>query len=191
MTSAPPKTVIPLDYRDLAQWAETAGGLPDEPLVIAEVEENGKLRRVLRRKSEVQPEQIVVDGILTRPTIPAKRQVTRVFVEVDGKQIECTSPGGIMCDAVFCTDSAIEKFLFLYYQAQRLLTEQEWKDLHAALRDPEVVAIGHIWPSSFVALRNSEQPAVTQPEKKLAGRGSAWRSPSRRRSRVLATTRAP
>jgi hypothetical protein len=156
---APNNSVPALSYRDLAWWAETADGYRDEELVIAEVEEKGQIRRIVKQKREAQKnrDHILLDGIFTGPDDkPRRRAVSRVTVEVDGKKIECKSKDGVVCDSIFCTDSAIEKFLFPYYHSQRLLTPEQWDKLKKAFRDPFVLLIGHVWPSRAVALGQGE-----------------------------------
>src|SRR5262249_1502072 len=47
-------------------------------------------------------------------------------------------------DAVFWTESSIEKFLLPYYQAHRLLTDEQMMTLQRACADPDVAAIAHL-----------------------------------------------
>jgi hypothetical protein len=154
----------PVTYRDIAWWAEAADGLRDKNLVIAKVKEDGEIKLRVKERSKVRTEDIVIDGIRTESTFAPKRPVTKVMVRVGGKTIECKSEDGIVCDSIFCTESSIEKFLFLYYHSQRLLTDEQWNDLYAALNDPDVVVIGHVWPSRGVPVHKPDeeeaQPAL-------------------------------
>jgi hypothetical protein len=151
---APNLTAPALSYRDLAWWAETADGSRDENLVIADVQQNGSVRRVVKKRDDAlkQRDSIVVDGIRTDSTVKGRLTATRVTIEVAGETIECKSEDGMWCDSIFCGESAIEKFLFPYYHAQRLLTRAEWDKLEAAFRNPFTVAIGHVHPSNAFAL---------------------------------------
>jgi hypothetical protein len=147
-----------LNYRDLAWWAETADGYRDENLVIAEVTENGETRLLVkeRKSAELEGNPIVVKCIRTETEGKRSRPApSSVKVVVDGKEIDCRSKDGIVCDSIFCTDSAMEKFLFPYYHAQRLLTPEQWHKLMQAFLDPWVVIIGHVWPSRPLALGQS------------------------------------
>jgi hypothetical protein len=138
----------PVGYRDIAWWAETADGYRDEELVIVEVSVDGTLRRVLERKSVAIKEKlpIVMDDIRVPSIRPNRPKVTKVLIEVDGVLQEATVDG-IPADAVFCSESAVEKFLFRYYEAQRLLTDEQWIPLKSALLDERVPAIAHVAPS--------------------------------------------
>ena len=51
------------------------------------------------------------------------------------------------CDALFWTDSAVEKFLLPYYHAQRLLTDNQMKQLQSDWSADKVIAIAHMPPS--------------------------------------------
>jgi hypothetical protein len=177
--SATPRRVIPLTYRDIAWWAEAADGLRDEALVIAEVEENGTATLRVQKRSEVSEEQIIIDGIRTESKFKGKPPVTRVLVEVNGKMVECKSKKGkdgkeVVCDSIFRTESAIEKFLFLYYHAQRLLTPEEWHKLYAAVEDPNVVVIGHVWPSTYVAVPKPDDTYYILKAKPDVRGGDTW-----------------
>jgi hypothetical protein len=142
-------------YRDLAWWAETADGYRDEELVIAETRKNGQVETVVKQKSAATSngDRILIDGICTGLDVkPARPPASKVTARVNGKEFDCKSKDGVVCDSIFCTDSAIEKFLFLYYHSQRLLTPEEWAALNEAFNDPTVVLIGHVWPSRAVPL---------------------------------------
>jgi hypothetical protein len=143
-----------LSYRDLAWWAETADGTRGEDLVIADVTVNGSVRRMVKKKKDAQKngDPIVVDDIRTESIVKDRPAVDRVTIEVGGQTIPCRSKDGVWCDAIFCSESAMEKFLFPYYHSQRLLTEGEWKKLKDAFHDRFTVAIGHVHPSHSFAL---------------------------------------
>lgn len=151
-----------LSYRDLAWWAETADGCRDVDLVITEVMENGVPKRVVKKKEDgiLPGERLVVDDIIhTASAVKGRAPVSRVLIEVDGEMIECKAKDGTWCDSVFCSESAIEKFLFPYYHSQRLLTDDDWKRLKADFMNPLTVAIGHVHPSNSVALAGGSHAA--------------------------------
>ena len=52
-----------------------------------------------------------------------------------------------VADAIFWTESAVDKFLFPYYASQRLFTDEEMRRLKESFRDERVVAIWHFTPS--------------------------------------------
>jgi hypothetical protein len=146
-------STAPLTYRDIAWWAETADGSRDQDLVIAEVMENGSVKKVVKKSDDAkaQRQRIVVDGIRTESKVKGRPAPTRVTIEVAGEEIECKAKDGVWCDSVFCTESAMEKFLFPYYRSQRLLTDAEWAKLEATFLSRSTVAIGHVHPSNTEA----------------------------------------
>ena len=150
-----------LSYRDLAWWAETADGCRDENLVIAEVIENGSVRRVVKKSDDAlaKGERVVVEGIRTESIVKGRSPVSRLLIEVDGETIECKAKDGTWCDSVFCSESAMEKFLFPYYHSQRLLTDDDWKRLKADFMNPLTVAIGHVHPSNQTILTSRSHAA--------------------------------
>jgi hypothetical protein len=160
-----------LSYRDLAWWAEAADGLRDKDLVIAKVEEDGEIKLRVKQKDEVRKENIVIDGIRTQYEFVPKLPITKVMVEVDGKgpMVACKADDGTVCDAIFCSESSIQKFLLLYYNAQRILNDDQWDDLYAALDDSEVIVIGHVWPSSKVAVHKPDEGEEQEAEPAAAG----------------------
>jgi hypothetical protein len=81
------------------------------------------------------------------------------LIEVDGEMIECKAKDDTWCDSVFCSESAMEKFLFPYYHSQRLLTDDDWDRLMADFRNPLTVAIGHVHPSNHVTLAGGSHAA--------------------------------
>jgi hypothetical protein len=166
----PPK----LGYRDFAWLAETLDGRRDEPLKITKLEENGVVSLVVRNAADAlrQNESLVLEGIRIE-SLAQRPEVTNVTIVVGGRPIECRTDDGLMCDSVFCSESAMEKFVLPYYHSQRLLTDEEWITLTAEFRNPSTVAIGHAHPSrhkifhpamgSFYALTATadEEGAVT------------------------------
>jgi hypothetical protein len=150
-----------LSYRDLAWWAESADGDRDGELVVAECPHNGSSRCVVKKKDDAiaDGDRILIGNIWIDPEVE-RSPVDRILIEVDGQTIDCRSVDNIVCDSVFCSESAIQKFLFPYYHSQRLLTPEQWRKLTAEFQDPMTVAIGHVHPSTSVTLR--------------AGHGAGW-----------------
>jgi hypothetical protein len=161
-SGSPPNANPPkLSYRDLAWWAETADGRRDVDLVITEVMQNGAAKRGVKKDDEILPgERLVLDAIIhTESAVKGRPPVSRVLIEVDGETIECKAKDGTWCDSIFCSESAIEKFLFPYYHSQRLLTDDDWDKLKADFMNPLTVAIGHVHPSNPVALAGGSYAA--------------------------------
>jgi hypothetical protein len=145
----------------LAWWAESADGCRDEDLVITEIIENGTPKHVVRKKGVLAPgERLLVNDIIhTESAVKGRQTVSRLLIEVEGETIECKAKDDTWCDSVFCSESAMEKFLFPYYHSQRLLTDDEWKRLKADFMNPLTVAIGHVHPSHSVKLTGKSHAA--------------------------------
>ncbi len=164
--TVPPCAQVPargLTYRNIAWWAETADGLPDQELALAEVEEKGSIKHVIEPAAVATSKghKVLIRGIFVDSCQPGRPKVDRVVIEVDGVERECKVDGQT-CDAVFCTESAVRKFLLPYYHAQRLLSPEDWEDLNTAIADPTVPAIGHVAPSHSRAVGGSQIFSVAQ-----------------------------
>jgi len=123
-------TLPKIDARALAWAAESADGRRDTSLVLYRTEGHWALG----------PE---TDA--SRPTA-----MLRVYTESRKKQVRVpiSLPIPTEWDAVFLSESAVEKFLFPYYEAQRLLGPNVMEALkHAYYDDQDVVGIAHIYPS--------------------------------------------
>ncbi len=161
-----------IDYREIAWWAEAADGDRDEDLVVLELEENGNVTHVVRKKKEAtqqdpdHPQRKIktLFEIRTPSCRPDRLKVTKITIEAEdrgGNKLQIQCQGGdpkdpkrvVQCDAVFCSESAIEKFLFPYYHSQRLLNTHDWEDLNDAFRDENVAAVGHVYPSISFGLK--------------------------------------
>jgi len=141
---APP----PLNYRDFAWLAETLDGRRDEFVKVIRVIENGRQKLVVK-SNDYTPgpgETLVLDGIRTDNWVP-KRPEVKVTIAIGTASTLCQTEDGLLCDAVFCSESAIEKFVFPYYHSQRLLTDAELDSLRADVRNPLTMAVGHAHPS--------------------------------------------
>ena len=164
--TAPPCAQVPdrdLTYRNIAWWAESADGLPDQELALAEVVVKGGVKYVIEPAETAREKKhtILIGGIFVDSCQPDRPKVDRVLIEVDGITRECKVDNQT-CDAVFCTESAVRKFLLPYYHAQRLLSAQEWEDLNTAIADPTVPAIGHVAPSHSKAVGANQIFSVAQ-----------------------------
>jgi hypothetical protein len=153
----------PLDYRDFAWLAETLDGRRDEDVKIIRVIENGRQKLVVKNKDYtlMDGETLVLDGIRTGNWVSERPEVA-VTIGVGAASTLCKTDDGLLCDAVFCSESAIEKFVFPYYHSQRLLTETEWVQLIAEVKKPSTMAVGHAHPSRSMAFhRESPFYALT------------------------------
>lgn len=138
----------PLSARSLAWLAEGADGRRDQDLVIC-VNENRKLQ--LRPRTEVEEGDIVMD-VYTRSRKRQARTPLTVTIPVDW-------------DAVFLGESAVEKFVFPYYEAQRLLTATELRALKAAFYTrADVVGVAHKPPSRPLLLVKKKDNRVEAEE---------------------------
>jgi hypothetical protein len=136
-------TAVPqIDATALAWLAEEAHGRQGKTLKLIK-KANGKLE--LRETDPGSGEESLLEVI----TPPEAAQMTRP------KEIILTVPGGQPeplhklegCDALFWTTSSVEKFLFPYYSAHRLLTEQQMNELKSECHAKNAVAVVHVAPS--------------------------------------------
>ena len=125
-----------IDARSLARIAEWVDGLRDQNLVV--VYENGEwmvreekpgddTRAVLKSRKELD--------------VPATQRQMKSKVTIRGLPLD----DGV--DALFWTESSIQKFFFPYYAAHRIMTEQEYALLMAAYKKANLIAIAHVAPS--------------------------------------------
>jgi len=162
----PPKMDPPLDYSAVAWWAEAADGLRDQPLTLALKELEGKITPVLETEAEADANghQKLLTGIEIKSVQKDRVKVTKTQIQVRNT-MKTAEIDKLPCDAVFCSESAIQKFVFPYYHSQRLLDDNEWEILRAALNDPQVPAIGHVAPSRARAIGQDETLIILRPEK--------------------------
>lgn len=125
-----------IDARNLARIAEWVDGMRDQNLVV--VQENGAW--------VVRPEQ---PGDDTKAVLKSRKEL-----DVPSTQRKMASDVTIRglrldpeVDALFWTESAIQKFFFPYYAAHRIMTEQDYALLIAAYKKADLVAIAHVAPS--------------------------------------------
>lgn len=141
--AAEPEVVFRTDSTGLAWLAETADGNRDEKLVL-----------VLDKNERAQLRVALQEG---------DRLVTRVEVETTNKlhdrvQVEaviCKAPGYESqellrkdgYDALFWTESAVEKFLYPYYRSQRLWDQRMDRLMEKFNTQKEAMAVAHQAPS--------------------------------------------
>lgn len=146
------KVVIELNATDLAWLAETADGTRVKEFTLVR-DKDGKAAL----RTELQSGDKAVTGVKVR-TEPSlqKPGAKRIPVLEVTLRPEACQPIGLKtddgADAVFWTDSAIEKFLYPYYHAQRLWDEDLSRLEQAFRRDERAVAILHKAPSTSFSM---------------------------------------
>lgn len=139
---------INVTTRDLNWWAESADGLcTGGNVYLVAVGNEIRLRR--EGTAPVNGEQTL--AVIRRPADEAPAPTGRVIPRIafslgEGAPVFLETSEGEQCDAFFTTASAAAKFVYPYYEAQRLLTAAEM----AALKQPfpaDVVGIAHYPPS--------------------------------------------
>src|SRR5262245_42541970 len=137
-------------YTDLAWIAEAADGMQTEPaLVLAKVQENGGPPTLRVAKAGAVPVENVLANIQSKPLVDGRVKATGLQIQLEGSStwIDCRTPEGLWADAVFCTESAMQKFVINYYHDQRLLTPAQWDRIDQCLRNKSLAAILHVAPS--------------------------------------------
>lgn len=184
-----------LDAHVLRRLGETADGSRDEDLVL-----------VLRQKDEARSLEIISvketnsDGALdevlahvrTRSVIPDRIRVERVEVTTSKATFDVCQD----FDAIFWTESSVEKFVFPYYEHMRTFDESYLEGLKRDFRDPTlgrlIVAIGHRNPSRSVVIEGGCPPAERSesggtmmyliPERASLNLGDPWFTPEKFRA---------
>jgi hypothetical protein len=142
------QVVVQLNATDLVWLAEAADGMRGVEFTLVR-DKTGKAR--LRTELDegdrpVTGVKVKTDSSLKKPG--AKRiKVLDVTLRPENSE-PITIDSGDGSDAVFWTESAIEKFLYPYYHAQRLWDEDLAKLKAAFELDERAVAIVHKAPSS-------------------------------------------
>ena len=152
--------------QDIAWWAETAHGLAGEKLVLAE---NSTGLRIAKRNDLTNADKVVCEVDAT-PRVPDRPKPEMIAFRAPGHStIELKNE----CDALFWTESAIEKFFIPYYEAQRLLSDDDMNKLKATYREKDVVAMGHIPPSHELVFRaaDSIRALVVEPGGRKTAQG--------------------
>ena len=129
-------TLPKVDARGLAWAAEMADGTRDAELVL--YRKGNKLA--------LGPENDDTRGTALLKVFTKSRKHQR--------RSPTTFEIPVQWDAVFLTESAVEKFLFPYYEAQRLLPPDKLKELKELFyTKDEFIGIAHLPPSRPLLLR--------------------------------------
>jgi hypothetical protein len=149
-----------LTLRRLAEMAASARGPVGDPYYFVQ-REDGTLELVHGEPGGPVPLNAIIE-IDTRTQQPHRRRVTNVALTVEGKTVSLEE----QFDAVFCTEAAVEKFVFPYLASESLWNAgytvaalaQAWygrippTSFSSAEDDPIPFAIGHSPNSEFTPL---------------------------------------
>jgi len=135
---------VPVSSHDIAWWAETADGTRDKPLRLV-LNADGKCSLIPETKSLKAGEKVILN-VRTASHQP-NRERPVVTVVASGSSKELTD-----CDAVFWTESAVDKFVGPYYHSHRLFDDEIEQILEAYYQDENVVAIAHFPPSRLTKI---------------------------------------
>ena len=128
-----------VDSRQMSWWAEGADGTRDKELVLV-LDEGGEYQL-----KEEQPGDNVVLRVYTPSLAPNRLKPVEITFQAPGcEKIRIDE----QADALFWTESAVEKFLFPYYAAHRLFTDEEMQRLKDAFKSDKAVALWHRAPST-------------------------------------------
>lgn len=142
-----------VDSRAIAWWAEKAHGLQGERLGCVQ-RASGDLEIV--PLSDVNAGEEVLFEVFTPAHVPPMVRPEKLILKApNGPEIPLHDMPEY--DSLFWTASAIEKFVFPYYAAQRLLTEQQMASLMADFNRANLVAIAHVAPSKPTAILDAFQ----------------------------------
>ena len=136
-----------VDSRQISWWAESADGTRDKELALVLTASGEYVVKV------EEPGDDVVLRMYTPSARPNRLRPTEITFQAPGcERIRIDE----LADALFWTESAVEKFLFPYYAAQRLLSAAEMRQLKKGFRNERVVAIWHKAPSNYALLYGEE-----------------------------------
>jgi hypothetical protein len=131
--------------------AETFHGFKGKKLVAVHT-----IAGAILLKEEAAEGDIVLFEVETPLEVPDRLKLEKVVVKAEG----CAEfDAAAKYDSLFWTESAIEKFVFPYYVAQRVLTDEDMATLKAGIRTKEVVGLGHL-PSTHESLIRGIDPAA-------------------------------
>ena len=128
-----------VDSRQVSWWAESADGTRDKELALVLTAEGEYVVK------EAAPGDNVVLRMYTPSAVPDRLKPAEITFQAPGGEKMRIDE---LADALFWTESSVEKFLFPYYASQRLLTDDEMRRLKEGFRDQRVVAIWHKAPSA-------------------------------------------
>jgi hypothetical protein len=154
MPSVQDPPVITISSLELSWLAEKADGTRDEDLALVK-DENGNLQiRQPPRPGEApekKPGDVLIANVRTKGTCKRER-VAKITIDTEhGGKVEFKgSDKG--ADALFWTDSAVEKFLYPYYYSQRIWNEDMDRLRTQFSTDPQAIAVLHRAPSTSETL---------------------------------------
>src|SRR5215204_6440691 len=136
----------------LRRLGETADGWRDFELSLVLTGTGAKQRLEIVKRDEFESDNKkkfkLVKHIAKASTAGPLVAFDKVAFVAGDHQIACVAPP---TDCVFWTDSAIEKFLYPYYEQVRIFPEDYLRSLKTTIRDPLkrklIVAIRHDSPS--------------------------------------------
>ena len=134
--------------QDLTRWAETADGTRDKELYL--VENGGKYE--VKKAVDNQAGDKEIMKLYTG----ANLQRQRPRIEVNGVDITAKLQES---DAIFWTQSAVEKFLWPYYHSHRLFDDpilQPDVVYQRYMANDAIIAILHVAPSRSLTLPGQE-----------------------------------
>jgi hypothetical protein len=130
-----------IEARNLRALGEFADGYRDKDFSLVEMKD-GSFRLRDAAAGPQAEETRVVATVRTSSKVPNRERP-----EVELKTTKMTKAMGKDYDALFWTESSIEKFLIPYYCHMRTLTETDMAAIAEICRNPKLVAIGHVPPS--------------------------------------------
>jgi hypothetical protein len=125
---------------DLSWLTEGADGFRKKMALIVDAQKN----LILVMPNEVGGRRLI--AWVNTPNHQDRQQV-EVICRIEGSKKEIPLPSADNYDAVFWTESSIEKFLYPYYHSQRLWDENMDKLKREFDEDESAVAIAHMAPS--------------------------------------------
>jgi hypothetical protein len=135
------RTIPTVDARRLRALAEWADGHRDRPYVL--VERAGSLMIV--DSDAVTPDDRELAAVQT--STRARNRPRPESVSLTAGKSSGPLEMGLKYDALFWTESSIEKFLLPYYYTARVLTEESLQELKQEYVRENVVAMAHRPPS--------------------------------------------
>lgn len=159
-----PQDPLPLlDARKLRELGEHADGFRDTDMVVTvRTGDGGESEFDVRKESDVDADPDFAAGLVrklmrveTSSRIPS-RPTPQVSMTVNGRAVPPAQLDQV--DALFLTESSIEKFLFPYYEQLRIFEPDYLDRLKAqyfdTTRAQPIVAIVHIPPSRGQAIES-------------------------------------
>jgi hypothetical protein len=140
--AAEPEVVFSTDSTGLAWLAETADGNRDAKLVLVLDKDQKPQLRVTQEEGDRVVTRVEV---ATATKLPDRVQVEMVICKAPGFESQLLRQDGF--DALFWTESAVEKFLYPYYRSQRLWDNRMDRLMEKFNTHKEAMAIAHQAPS--------------------------------------------